>query len=183
MIRRWNRLCARRSSCLLFQLLCVETCSFLPKDQSDRRDLARQRETSHRRFHPFGKQSGVEILKGSRRGTGQGGRTLEDIFQIMVMVGVETTDGQQSVGTLELAMQETVLGTGSRRQGQTAVGPELPLGAEAMRRLDQSDQQSSPNRADAGNLSQQAIARCFLLSASSSCRASWRNDCSTSSCW
>src|SRR5258706_11610173 len=42
----------------------VETNSFLPDEQNDGRDLARQSEASHRRFHSFGEQRDVEILKG-----------------------------------------------------------------------------------------------------------------------
>jgi DNA-binding XRE family transcriptional regulator len=48
----------RRSSCLLFQMFGVETHSFLPNQQSDRRDLARQGKTRHRRFHPSGRVLG-----------------------------------------------------------------------------------------------------------------------------
>jgi hypothetical protein len=49
----WNRwILDRRSSCLLFQMFGVETHSFLPDDQGDRRDLARQGETRHRGLHP-----------------------------------------------------------------------------------------------------------------------------------
>ena len=44
----------RRSSCLLLQMFGVETNSFLPNQQSDGRDLARQGEARHRRFHPAG---------------------------------------------------------------------------------------------------------------------------------
>jgi hypothetical protein len=44
----------RRSSCLLFQMLGVETRSFLSYQQSDRRDLACQDKARHRRFHPSG---------------------------------------------------------------------------------------------------------------------------------
>src|SRR5712691_7197383 len=35
MIRKGDGLCARRSSSLWFQLLCVEWCSFLPNDQKE----------------------------------------------------------------------------------------------------------------------------------------------------
>ena len=55
----------------------VETCSFLPDDQSDRRDFARQGETSHRRFHAFGEQRAVELLKGSCGDAGQSGLGAE----------------------------------------------------------------------------------------------------------
>src|ERR1039457_7652870 len=44
----------RCSSGLRFQLFCVETSSLLPKCQSNGRDLARQRQTSHLRLHPLG---------------------------------------------------------------------------------------------------------------------------------
>src|SRR2546422_5242124 len=58
---------ARRSSCLPFQVFGVETFSFLPQGQSDRRDLARQGETGHRGPHPFGEQRGLEIDRKSTR--------------------------------------------------------------------------------------------------------------------
>jgi hypothetical protein len=44
----------RRSSCLLFQMFSVETDSFLPNQQSDRRNLARQGEACHGRLHSSG---------------------------------------------------------------------------------------------------------------------------------
>src|SRR5438445_13798982 len=55
----------RCSSCLRFQLFCVETFSSLPKCQSNGRDFARQRQTSHLRLHVLGQQSRVEIVEGS----------------------------------------------------------------------------------------------------------------------
>src|SRR2546421_729058 len=50
---------------LRFQLFCVETFSSLPKCQSNGRDFARQRQTSHLRLHALGQQSRVEIVEGS----------------------------------------------------------------------------------------------------------------------
>src|SRR6266853_1179869 len=152
MIRRWKGLCARRSSCLLFQMFGVETSSFLPNEQSNGRDLARQGETSHRHFPSFGEQRGVESLKGSCGNTGQSGRAFENVFQIVIMIGIEPASSHELFGTLQLPLQETIFGAGASGQRQTAVGPQLPFGAETMRRLDQSDQQSRSNRADAGNL-------------------------------
>ena len=55
----------RRSSCLLFSMLGVETNSFLPNQQSAGHDLARQREARRRRLHASGNASLVEILKGT----------------------------------------------------------------------------------------------------------------------
>src|ERR1022692_1155221 len=145
MIRRWKGLRARRSSCLLFQMFGVETCSFLPDNQNDRRDLARQGETSHRRFHPFGEQSGVEILEWSGNSSGPGRGTLEDIFQIVIVVGVEPANGQEFLGTFQLALHNSVFPAGRSLQRQTTVGPQLTLGAKTMRRLHQSNQQNGPN--------------------------------------
>src|SRR6266478_4642089 len=60
MIPRMERtLCQRRSSCL-FQIVGVETCSFLPDNQGDRGNLPRQGETSHRWSHPFGEQGPIK---------------------------------------------------------------------------------------------------------------------------
>jgi hypothetical protein len=70
----------RRSSCLLFQMLGVETHSFLPDQQSDRRNLPGQGEAGHRRLHPSGNGGGVVFLERSRYGSGSGRRTLENIF-------------------------------------------------------------------------------------------------------
>jgi hypothetical protein len=44
---RNGRVLHRRSSCLLFQMLGVETDSFLPNEQGDRRNLACQGEACH----------------------------------------------------------------------------------------------------------------------------------------
>src|SRR5258707_925029 len=46
-----GRSSTQRLSCLLFQMFCVETNSFLPNQQSDGRDLARQGEPRQVRFH------------------------------------------------------------------------------------------------------------------------------------
>src|SRR5208282_5834930 len=80
---------------------------------------------------------------------------LEDIFQIVVVVDVESANGQDLFGAFELTSDEAVFPAGVGLQRQATVGPELPLGAEAMWRLDQSNQQSCANGADRGNLLQQ----------------------------
>ena len=80
----------RCSSGLQFQVLAVETRSFLPDDQSDRRDLARQGQTSHRRLHPLGQQTFVKLAQRSRGAAGPHGRALEDPFEIVVVVLIQT---------------------------------------------------------------------------------------------
>ena len=71
-------------------------------------------------FRP-GIKSVFNISARSRDNPGQARRTLEDIFQIMVMVNVEPTRGQVFFGTLELPTQKAIFGTGPDGYGQTAV--------------------------------------------------------------
>ena len=71
-------------------MLGVETCSFLPDDQRDRGNLPRQGETSHRWLHPLGKQSLVKTVERSSGNASHGGRTLEDIFEVVVMVRIQS---------------------------------------------------------------------------------------------
>jgi hypothetical protein len=137
--------------CVSLLLTRTEAHSFLPDEQSDRGDLACQREAGHRRFHPFGEQCGIEIVKGTRRAASLGRRALEDAFQIMIVVLVETTQRHGPLGSLQLTLHIVVFPTAVRFQSQAAVCPELSLGAKPVRRLQQRDQQSSPNRTDIRN--------------------------------
>src|SRR5215467_10077128 len=102
----------RRSSCLLFQMFSVETYSFLPNQQSDGSDLACQRKSRHRGFYSSRQTRFIEILERSGCRRSQGGRSFEDVFQIMVMVAVQSADGQGLFGSFELASYETILTTG-----------------------------------------------------------------------
>jgi hypothetical protein len=108
----------------------VETDSSLPDDQSDRCNLSRQGETSHRWSHPFGKQCLVKIAERSSRGAGPHGRTLEDILQIMIVVVIQPTKLLGFLRTLQLSFDNAVLCAVVGFQPQPAVGPQLPLGAE-----------------------------------------------------
>ena len=51
------------------------------------------------------------------------------------MIFIETAHSRKFLGTLQLAACEAVLPADSGFQGQAAVGPELPFGAETMRRV------------------------------------------------
>src|ERR1700693_2734241 len=60
----------KHSSCLWFQMLGVEADSFLPNDQRDRCNFARQCQACHLQPHPLGNQSRVLLSKiGSSRAT------------------------------------------------------------------------------------------------------------------
>src|ERR1700726_2553242 len=103
----------------------VETDSFLPDDQSDGRDLARQGETRHRWLHPSRYESGVELLERSGNGSGPRRGTLEDIFQIMIVVGVEPPNGHEFLGAFQPALYDSVFSTRGGFPCQTTVGPQL----------------------------------------------------------
>ena len=94
----------------------VETNSFLPDEQRGGRDLARQGEPRQVRFRPSGNTSLIEILERPSNSRRSRGCTLEDIFQIVVMVDVEPADGQNFLGAFELATDETIFSTGVRPQ-------------------------------------------------------------------
>src|SRR5271157_4716367 len=145
----------RCSSCLRFQLFGVETFLLFPKCQRNGRDLPRQRQTSHLRLHPVRQQSRVKITKWTRTTTSPGGRTLEDLFHLMVVISIQTTDLLGFLGALQLPAHKAVLRTVVRLNAQATIGPELPLAAEPVRSLHQRDQSRRPNRTDAGNLAQQ----------------------------
>src|ERR1700737_2733761 len=130
----------RRSSCLRLQLFCVETFSSLPKCQSNRCDLARQRQTSHLRLHAIGQQSHVEIAERSPTTAGPGGRTLEDLFHLVVVVLIETTELLGFLGAVQLSADIAVLRTVVGLNAQATIGPQLPLATEPVRGLDQRNQ-------------------------------------------
>ena len=144
-------LCQRRSSCL-FQIVGVETDSFLPDDQSDRGNLPRQGEPSHRWSHPFGEQVLIKIAERSIAGARPHGRTLEDILEIVVMVRVQPTKLLWFFRTLQFSLDVAVLRAVVRFQRKPAVGPQLPFGAEPVGRLHQRHQVSRPKRTNARNL-------------------------------
>src|SRR2546427_4961878 len=93
-------------------------------------------------------------MERSGASAGRGGRAFEDIFQLVVVIFIQTPGREKFPRALQLAGHEAIIRTGVRLQGQTAVSPELPLGAETMGRLEQSDQQGDSNRAEEWNLSQ-----------------------------
>ena len=78
----------RRSSCLWFQIVSVETYLLFPDDQGDRGNLPGQGQAGHRGLPPLGQQILVEIVQRSRRGAGSHRRTLKNIFEVVVVVPI-----------------------------------------------------------------------------------------------
>ena len=65
----------------------------------------------------------MELLEWSRDGSGPGRGTLEDIVQIVIVVGVEPANGQEFLGAFQLALHDSVFPARGGFQCQTTVGP------------------------------------------------------------
>ena len=127
------------------------------------------------RFHSSVNTGLVGVLE---RSLGRGGSrrcTVEDVFQIVIMVAVEPADGQNFLGALQLASDEAVFSAGVRSQRQTTVGPQLPLGPEAMGGCIRAINRTARMGPIEGICRSNLMAGCFRPSAKSSRRAPWRN--------
>ena len=89
-------------------------------------------------------------MERSRTAAGPGGRTLEDLFHLMVVVLIQTTELLGFLGALQLSTDKAELRTVVRLNPQATIGPRLPLTSEPVRGLDQRDQSGCSNRTDAG---------------------------------
>src|SRR5215472_213570 len=76
----------RRSSCLWFQIVGVETYLLLPDDQRDPGNLPRQSQAGHRGLPSLSEQILVEIVQWSSSHAGLHRRTLKNIFEVRVVV-------------------------------------------------------------------------------------------------
>src|ERR1700693_5582509 len=127
--RRWKGSHPRCSSGLQFKFLCVEVFSFFPKCQRNGCDLACQREPCHGWLDVFVQGGLIEILQWAGPCTrGDSGR-FEQTFQIVVMVFIQAANGEQFLGAPQLAFDIAVFRADPGLQRQSAVGPQLPLGA------------------------------------------------------
>jgi len=108
-------------------MFCVETRSFLPNQQSDGRDLARQGEPRQMRFHSSGNGSLVEVWKGPAVAAARVAAPLKIFFRSWLWLMLRPADGQDFLGAFELATDETIFSAGVRPQRQSTVSPQLPL--------------------------------------------------------
>src|SRR5882724_2768908 len=145
----------QRSSGLRLQLFGVKTFLLFPQGQSNGRDFTRQRQTRHLGLHAFVQQSHIEVAQRPHPTAGPGRGSLEDLFHLMVVILIETTNLLRFFRQLQLSADKAVLRTVARLNAQATVSPELPFATEAMRSLHQCEQAGGPNRSDARNLAQQ----------------------------
>src|SRR5664279_1650075 len=79
----------------------------------------------------------------------------------MIVVPVESADGDVFAGALQSSVFEAIVCAAVRLQAKPAVGPQQALGAEAMRSLDERNQQGGAQSTDARDLLQAAAGRIF----------------------
>jgi hypothetical protein len=70
----------------------------------------------------------------------------------VIVIAIQPANRGRLLRALQLSLNESLFGAAVRLDPKSAVGPELPLGAETMRCLQQSDQLRRPDRADEWNL-------------------------------
>src|ERR1700687_714662 len=110
----------------------VEGFSFLPDLQCNGGDLARQGQTCHLRPHSLLQQPKVKPAKYPLTSAGRVGRALEHVLQFVVVVPVQPADLCRSSFAFKLSVSHAVLGAVAGLQSQSAVSPELALGAESV---------------------------------------------------
>ena len=121
-------------------MLGVEAPSSLPHDQHDGGNLPGQGQTRHLRPDALGQQSCVELLKGTGFARGHDRRTLKQILQIVIAVAIQSANRDLFLHSLQLSVDTAVISAGLRLDAKSAVGPQLPLGAETVRGLQNAKQ-------------------------------------------
>src|ERR1039457_4457445 len=80
----------------------------------------------------------------------------------MIVVPVESADGDVFAGALQSSVFEAIVCAAVRLQPKPAVRPQQALGAEAMWSLDERNQQGGAQSTDARDLLQAAAGRIFF---------------------
>src|SRR5262249_19023018 len=104
-------------------------------------------------------QRQIEVAEWSWSRARRNGGAFEYILEIAIVVVTETAHSDALPIALQLSSDIAVLATVVRFHGESAVGPQLPLGTESVRRLHQGQQERSANRTDGWNLAQSLYCR------------------------
>jgi hypothetical protein len=94
----------------------------------------------------------VKLLERPCLGGGNCQGTLEQIFEIVIVILIESANRCLLPGPLQLSVNVLVLCAVVGFDRQPAVSPQLSLGAKAIRGLEQCDQQGRPDGANRRNL-------------------------------
>jgi hypothetical protein len=142
-----------------FHLFDVVATSFLPKTQSEGGQLASHCQPHQFRFATERHPLPVKLLPRPGLLHRAAGRRFENLFQLPLVIGIQSTDGGRFTAALQLTIHHAKLRAHPRHQTQSHGGPEEPLAAEAEGRLHPGQQQSNAHRAQAGHSLQAAAGR------------------------
>jgi hypothetical protein len=101
----------------------VEAHSSLPHDQNDRGNLPGQGQPRHFRPHAFSQQFRIELREGTGLARGDDRRSLEKIFQIMIVISVQPANLDLLLFPFELSFYNMVISAAARLDTDTAIGP------------------------------------------------------------
>ena len=104
-------------------MLGVEARSCLPHDQHDGGNLPGQGQTRHLRPDALGQQSGVELLKRTGFARSHDRRTLKQILQIVIVVSIQSANGDLFLCSLQLPVDTAVIGAALCLDAKPAVRP------------------------------------------------------------
>src|SRR5207237_10402290 len=104
----------------------------------------------------------IKVAQRTRTGAGRDGSTFEKALQIFIVVVIQTAHRAALAVALHFASHVAVLTAVMSLDCETAVGPQLPLAAETMWRLQQPHQQGGANWTDRRNLAKQLHRRVLL---------------------
>ena len=135
-------------------MIGVEAHSLLPNNQNNGGNLSGQSQPRHLRSHALGQQCRVKLLERAGFGGSDDRRSLEQILQIVIAILVQSAHLDRFFLALKLAFDYLVIGAAVHFDTQTTVGPQLPVGAEPVRRLQDPQQHRRPDRTDRGNLAE-----------------------------
>jgi hypothetical protein len=91
-------------------------------------------------------------LKRTRFARGHDRRALKQILQLVIAVSVQSADGDLFLRSLPLPVDPTMIGAAMRLDAKSTVTPQLPLGAETVRSLQNAQQYGCPDRTNRRNL-------------------------------
>ena len=111
-------------------------------------------------------------MKGASHAAGLCRRTFEDVFQIMTVVLIETTQLDWLVASLQLTLHRVVFSTAVHLQRQTAVRPKLFLVRNRRGVWISAISRAARIGPIYGIWQSRFVAACLRLSAKRSCRAS-----------
>ena len=116
-------------------MLGVEAHSSFPHDQNDGGNLSGQGQPRHFRPQALSQQFRIELGEGTGLGRGHDRCPLEQVLQIVIVISVQSTNLDLLLLPFELPLHHPVIRAATGLDAGTAISPELSLGAETMRSL------------------------------------------------